>query len=167
MKSRVSSASEHARRTDLAESLHPPPKNDPRSSTRSGAKNQTPIDGRGARPLLKETGRPSPQAATLWHSSAQAWQASPQALHSAYCGNLSHSFLHATQTSATVLAIAGVKAELTAASDSKARHAAMRSKDAVVQAAMLESFMDSMPKQWRRQLSPSRTHFPEASLKAL
>ena len=59
--------------------------------------------------------RLGPQAATLWHSSAQALQASPHATHSEYCGNLSHSFLQARQMFSTTFASAGTAEELTAA----------------------------------------------------
>jgi hypothetical protein len=86
-------------------------------------------------------------AAILWHSSAQVLHAAPIALHSATSGNLSHSFLQASQIAATVFAIVGVKGELTDERLSNAAQPAIVSNVAFVQAAMLVSSMDSMPKQ--------------------
>jgi hypothetical protein len=65
---------------------------------------------------------------------------------------------------ATILAIAGVKEEFMADSDSRALQAAIASYVSFVQSAMLALFMDSTPKQCRRQLSPSMSYFPLASV---
>jgi hypothetical protein len=46
---------------------------------------------------MAATGEADGYAAIFLHSSAQATQEAPMSLHSAYCGNLSHSFLQARQ----------------------------------------------------------------------